>query len=84
MGIISGYVEAVQARHHHVWAVISVDFTKGPPRVGSRSWTSCERRKSPQRARTRTTRAVGVARSGAARECASLEIRSDARRISSQ
>jgi hypothetical protein len=32
----------------------------------------------PQRARTRTTRAVGVARNSAARECASPEIREDA------
>ena len=31
MGIVSWYVKAVQARHHNVWAVISVDFTKGPP-----------------------------------------------------
>jgi hypothetical protein len=37
-----------------------------------------------QRARTRTPRAMGVARSSAARECASPEIREDARRISSQ
>jgi hypothetical protein len=46
--------------------------------LSGKVWVRGSVKGGPQRARTRTTRAVGVARNSAARECASPEIREDA------
>ena len=75
------YFRMISLSPHYVSLVAFLFYNKLLHSVHPCSWPfsqHSEVKGGPQRARTRTIRAVGVSRNSAARECASPEIREDA------